>query len=367
MKVIKEIISYLNRQNLLTTGQLRELEALGFYSEQEELINKYSDYEYYWHDYYDDDEMDIGEKESLYDKDFQVNKRKSRKGGTLSKGILWSITAKRINEELGEWISVENEKLKGVLDIARKLSPEADVREAPLLIRNADDDEFFDAVSKSVENRTPSLNVIWETICMDDIKTLENFSIASAEGKAMKSYKWLFSSPTSDNLDNLGWLLKHKNIKWAYNYHQAQLKILRIFKKIYDEKRVLIDRNMRRDFNINAFLVFAVLYTVETNERKNHSRHLDIELEQPTKFLLAKLLEKVSIIDNNILVKLLKKATDSKIQLYVPKGWHRYDINIYNPKKKKPPPKHNYINGVCKRCGVSMHEEAYGGWDLCDK
>jgi hypothetical protein len=260
MKVIEQIIKYLDSRGALSPKQIEYLKNEGFYVQK-----PYSDYDYdyeLYDDYgyepdYDDEYWEYYYYSDLHEDSEQhrVTRRYKKKARVQHKNPL--LKAPDLCRRLGERIKGWRSELYGMLQLARLLSSDVTWIQAADVIRNAEPEALYEALPKGLETRSPSLKTLWKSLSLDDYHFVLRLGFG---GPAVKAYQVILKSTERGNLGKHGWLLREWEVRWVYNLIQAQRYVLSACRRIYDEQPELISRAICRDYHTVAYWAFVLLY-----------------------------------------------------------------------------------------------------------
>jgi predicted metal-dependent peptidase len=257
MKVIQQIVAYLDRQGVLAPDDLAYLQDQGFLPHGEEpepeagpvprgsrggRVQAQDPEEALW----EWPELEAALQEAA---------ARRRKGGGRRRKP--ATTAR----ELGAWVAARKpgwaEALQGLVQVARRLSPDADLEEAPEIIHRASGDVLDQALLEALEFRRPSLKELWTALSMEDYRAVA--VDPSLRGPVVRAYRQMLAVEGYHQLGRYSSILKEREIAWVYHLVRAQRRLLSACGRLYETRPELISRELSRDRQDAAFWAFVIL------------------------------------------------------------------------------------------------------------
>lgn len=244
MRVIQQIVEYLEQQGTLTQDDLHYLRSEGFVPYPADAEK-----------YEAPDDID----ETLYDEGPSTPERRRRghrrfvvRGRNLTTGQLRA----GISARLSDWA----EPLEGLIALARKLDATANITSAPLILLQAETTNLDRSVHDAVDTRQPSLKTLWKSLDFTEIRDPAPTPGEQVDGPVVRAYRWLLRATNRHESPGCGWLLRYWQVRWAVQLVGAQKRILESLGRLYDADWNLIHRELCREQHNGAFWTFTLLY-----------------------------------------------------------------------------------------------------------
>ena len=240
MKVISELIEYFVGRGALSRDQLAQLHRLGFYAEAE----------------LEHDEPPPLHADDLTDEEDRYRiapvRRPKGKGGHAPKAA--NLSEDALQSRLAERLAESAEALQALHPLARRIDLQVTVDGAPMAIRNASDDELLAALRRSFETRDPPIDRLWDAISDSGYREI------AGQGPVARAYQAILKSDDHTERGQHAWLLRHPNVRRAYNLARAQRRLTAAAGRLYREDPELMRRAIARDYHEIAWLAYLILY-----------------------------------------------------------------------------------------------------------
>jgi hypothetical protein len=253
MKAVKQIIDYLRGRGVLTHAQLLELAAEGFLP-WEEVVDENEEAEPPG----SSAEAVPPAEDETYDVSYPIRPKPVRKprhahhkGSVLDASEL----AGRLEERSESWQG----DLAGLVSIGRRLGASAGWTDAALAIRHTEPRRLYRAVVQGLKEHDPSLGVLWNSINLDDYRTVINGE--GIHGPAVSAYRAVLSTFDHSHLGKHVWILREKATAAICNLMLAQHRLLLTCESIFSRHPERIALPIHRDQGGLAYWPFVLLYT----------------------------------------------------------------------------------------------------------
>ncbi len=238
MKVISELIDYFVRRRALSPQQLEQLSQLGFLDRPDApeapLPNP----------------SEEAEPEEHPEPPPVRAKKRSRPPRS---GLTEDALSARLAASKADW----SEELAGLVSLAQSLSP-ATLETAPLILRNAEDDDLEAALRRALDTRTPPFNRLWDAISMRGYHDI--VEPGTGQGPVANSWLAILRSDAHEERGKHAWLLRMPEIRWVYNLIRAQRRVVEVLGSIREQDPEMILRALARDYSPQALLTLLILY-----------------------------------------------------------------------------------------------------------
>jgi hypothetical protein len=257
MCVVKQLITYFHNRGVLTPRQLDYLVREGFFNPYEEEVGEVCDADLDWREACRERARAI-EDEACAELEKRVRGRKQGGKGRRGRGrkaptLLAAELASRIERLSATWQSA----LGGLAGYARRLKLCDDWREASRVVRNSDADSLQRALAASLGEGRPSLRRLWGSLMWDAYHQVVGPADA---GPAVTAYRRILGANRLEEASKYAWLLRQRPVRAMLDLREAQRRVLRAARAIYDEQEETIALALRRQCDPVAFWTFALVY-----------------------------------------------------------------------------------------------------------
>jgi hypothetical protein len=252
MKILEEIVIYLEQRGVLSTAEIDALTAAGFVR-SEALRDE-------WYDDGDDYEgepiltpREVDAERLLRPKSRRPARRRS------------AIRAPAIAARVRAWIDAQNTPLGA---LGRAMNAASATESASHLTRwqriasvgRSDPAPLAAELTRAIDERHVSFNAIWEAICLDGYLDMVK---PGEQGPAASAYRALLKAKDHRDTGKYLWLFRKRAIARVFDLMLAQRRIAEAFVLVYRERPALLGKWIKRDYHAVAYWTFVLLYNAE--------------------------------------------------------------------------------------------------------
>ena len=264
MRVIEQLVSYLNQRGLLTTEQLDYLRREGYMrrapepSQEEQLDAGF--------DLFGSEERAEAAPE---DRAFAIQEalerarpptktgRTRRRRASLRRAR--AQECRTLRERLGRQIGNWEWELEGLLRVGRRLAGPVSSEQALLAIRNAPPATLAGSLAAALEAREPPLDRLWLGLSLDTFRApLDEAGLSSPIARA---YGVLIERAEQAVPASLAWMLREGEIRWVQSAIRAQRALLACLGRFDDGPGDPLSRWLRRDYHPGAYWAFVIVHS----------------------------------------------------------------------------------------------------------
>ncbi len=148
-----------------------------------------------------------------------------------------------------------DEPLRGLVCLARRLAPVASWQDAARALRNVGSAALEGALADGFRCRQPALPLLWEALSFDGYRAPDGLPRAARHAYAA----WLDAAGRGASGGAVR-LPRGREVATVCNLVQAQRRVLAACGRLYDRQPGLIAQALRRDHHPGAYLVFLLVY-----------------------------------------------------------------------------------------------------------
>lgn len=252
MKVIQQLITYLDSRGILTSDDVSYLRSEGYLSP--ELLVEFDERALSPADAAVLEPWELSEEEPALEREAVARRRKGR---VQRKAHV--MTAQEISARLAGRIPEWTEALEPLVQIAGRLAPGVSLEDTPALLCRADPGSLEAAVAAALQDRRPSLKKLWAALSLEDYRGV--VEEPGLSGAAVRAYRAVLAADDYGPRGKSGWILREREIAWTYDLARAQWRLVAACGGLYDTDPELISRELGREWHDGAFWAFTLLYS----------------------------------------------------------------------------------------------------------
>jgi hypothetical protein len=249
MKVLHQIIDYLDRRGALSQQQMAYLLQEGYLQRPDEPLAEL------------DEAKPEAEAETLERRlERAAASRASagkRRGGVGGTGPV-ALEPRQIEAWLASQIGAWREPLGALTGLARGLAGAAGLREAPRIVGETPAEALEAALAEALAARKPSLRRLWPAIALDGPARL--LEVPEARGPAAGAYRAILTGRERNELGKHAWILKRPRIRWVYQLARAQRRLLGALWSLHGTRTAVLAEALRKGGTSGAYWTFVALY-----------------------------------------------------------------------------------------------------------
>jgi hypothetical protein len=248
MKILEEIVLYLEQRGVLTAAEVEALEAKGFV--RSEALRDY------W-DGYDNEDYDGEPPLTRRELDAQEPVLRPRARGASRRRS--AIRAPAIAARARAWIDAQNTPLGALGRVID--APESTTRWQRIArVGRSDPGPLATELTRAIDERHVSFNAIWEAICLDGYLDMVK---PGEQGPAASAYRALLKAKDHKDTGKYLWLFRKRAIARVFDLMLAQRRVTEAFLCVYREGPALLGKWIKRDYHAVAYWSFVLLYNAE--------------------------------------------------------------------------------------------------------
>ncbi|HEU4535751.1 MAG TPA: hypothetical protein VFS00_16610 [Polyangiaceae bacterium] len=247
MKVIEEIIDYLERRGLLGEAEIEALERAGYAPSRERYEDRYDQ----WYEAYDD--PGPGPEEAAAERPLL----RAPRGGGPRRGP--AVRASDIAARARAFFAEQGDAL-GALGRATEGPASATRWQRIALVGRGEAAPLAEAVGEAIERRGVSFRTLWEALSLDQYLY---FVTAAEHGPAASAYRALLKVREVGETGRHGWLFRKRSIARVFDLVLAQRRLAEAFLHVYRDRPALFGKWLARDGHPVAYWSFVLLYNAE--------------------------------------------------------------------------------------------------------
>lgn len=244
MKVIEEIIDYLERRGLLGEAEIEALTRAGYVPSRE---RRQADDEGCYDHEGPEEEAEAAQQTPTP----PARGPRPRRATTLRASAI--ATRARV-------FFVEQAELLGALGRATAGPASATRWQRIALVGRSEAALLAEAVGEAIEQRGLSFHALWEALCLDQYLY---FVAEGEQGPAASAYRALLKAREVRETGRHGWLFRKRSIARVFDLVLAQRRLAEAFLHVYRGRPALFGKWLARDYHPMAYWSFVLLYNAE--------------------------------------------------------------------------------------------------------
>jgi hypothetical protein len=266
MRVIEEIIHYLDFRGQLTGEEIAYLRTEGFlpsvHNEEYDFGGEEAPFRECESAPDPEDVWEAVESQARAQKRVprpRIGTNKKRGGGLRAADIRRWIT-----ERYGGW----TDPLEPLLKLARQLDPAVSFAEMPARLHHADPTALLGAMATLVQVSSPWLSTLWKAL------QWRGYGELQGRGEAVDAYHRICTGADPNELFRYAWLLREDEVRRVHSLAAAQRRLLAACGQLYDTHFALIDRHLCREYRSEAWWPYLLLYNARRYTAGQHPETL---------------------------------------------------------------------------------------------